>query len=75
MALDRSVQFITSAIVASYGFAYPHREGVLLEKVLEKYEKEGWETMASSKEYLTGLFQAMYEELPAPKKKNVRKQI
>ena len=35
MALDRSVQFITSAIVASYGFAYPHREGVLLEKVLE----------------------------------------
>ncbi len=31
--------------------------------------------MTSSKEYLTGLFQAMYEELPAPKKKNVRKQI
>ena len=26
------------------------------------------------KNFLTGLFQAMYEELPAPKKKNVRKQ-
>lgn len=25
------------------------------------------------KDFLTGLFQAMYEELPAPKKKNVRK--
>lgn len=35
IALDRGVQFITSAIRASYGFAYPHREGVLLEKVLE----------------------------------------
>ena len=43
--------------------------------LIEKYEKEGRETMTSSKEYLTGLFQAMYEELPAPKKKNVRKQI
>ena len=30
-----------------------------------------------NKEFLTGLFQAMYEELPVPKpkKKNVRKQI
>lgn len=27
------------------------------------------------KNFLTGLFQAMYEELPAPKKKNVKKQI
>lgn len=27
------------------------------------------------KDFLTGIFQAMYEELPAPKKKNVRKQI
>ena len=43
--------------------------------LIEKYEKDGGETTASSKEYLTGLFQAMYEELPAPKKKNVRKQI
>ena len=34
MALDRGVQFITSAIRASYGFVYPQREGVLLEKVL-----------------------------------------
>lgn len=35
IALDRSVQFITSAIRASYGFDYPEREGVLLERVLE----------------------------------------
>lgn len=34
MALDRGVQFITAAIRASYGFVYPEREGVLLEKVL-----------------------------------------
>lgn len=35
MALDRGVQFITAAIRASYGFVYPQREGVLLEKVLD----------------------------------------
>lgn len=35
IALDRSVQFITLAIRASYGFDYPQREGVLLERVLE----------------------------------------
>jgi pyridoxine kinase len=35
MALDRGVQFITAAIRASYGFVYPEREGVLLEKVLD----------------------------------------
>jgi pyridoxine kinase len=35
LALDRGVQFITAAIRASYGFVYPQREGVLLEKVLE----------------------------------------
>ncbi|MFZ5943177.1 MAG: pyridoxamine kinase [Bacillota bacterium] len=34
IALDRGVQFITSAIRASYGNKYPEREGVLLEKVL-----------------------------------------
>lgn len=34
MALDRGVQFITACIRASYGFNYPRREGVLLEKVL-----------------------------------------
>lgn len=34
IALDRGVQFITSSIRASYGFQYPEREGVLLEKVL-----------------------------------------
>lgn len=35
IALDRSVNFITSAIRASYGFTYPQREGVLIEKVLD----------------------------------------
>ena len=34
IALDRGVQFITAAIRASYGYKYPEREGVLLERVL-----------------------------------------
>lgn len=34
IALDRGVQFNTATIRASYGFEYPRREGVLLEKVL-----------------------------------------
>ena len=34
MALDRGVQFVTQAIRASYGFDYPKRDGVLLERVL-----------------------------------------
>lgn len=34
IALDRAVQFITASIRASYGFGYPEREGVLLERVL-----------------------------------------
>lgn len=34
IALDRGVQFITACIRASYGFGYPEREGVLLERVL-----------------------------------------
>ncbi len=34
IALDRGVQFITTSIKASYGFDYPKREGVLLERVL-----------------------------------------
>ena len=34
IALDRSVQFISNAIRASYGYKYPEREGVLLERVL-----------------------------------------
>lgn len=34
IALDRSMQFITNCIKASYGFKYPNREGVLLERVL-----------------------------------------
>lgn len=34
VAIDRGVQFITAAIRASYGFNYPLREGVLLERVL-----------------------------------------
>ncbi len=34
IALERGVQFITQCIRTSYGFHYPHIEGVLLEKVL-----------------------------------------
>jgi pyridoxine kinase len=35
IALERGVQFITTSIKASYGFDYPKREGVLLERVLD----------------------------------------
>lgn len=35
IALDRSVQFVTQAIRASFGHDYPNREGVLLESVLD----------------------------------------
>lgn len=35
ISLDRGVQFILQSIKASYGFNYPKREGVLLEKVLD----------------------------------------
>ncbi|MBN2260068.1 MAG: pyridoxamine kinase [Clostridiales bacterium] len=35
ISLERGVQFITTAIKASYGFDYPKREGVLLERVLD----------------------------------------
>jgi len=34
IALDRGVQFITAGIRASYGYSYPQREGIVLEKVL-----------------------------------------
>ncbi|MFA9398521.1 MAG: pyridoxamine kinase [Clostridiaceae bacterium] len=34
IALDRAVQFIYGGIKASFGFDYPKREGILLEKVL-----------------------------------------
>lgn len=35
ISLDRSVQFITAAIRASYGYGYPEKYGVLLERVLD----------------------------------------
>ncbi len=35
LALDRAVQFTSTAIKTTYGYDYPNREGVLLEKVLE----------------------------------------
>lgn len=41
IALDRGVQFITASIRASYGFEYPQREGVLLERVLENLKMPG----------------------------------
>lgn len=34
IALDRATQFILSAIRASYGYDYPKRDGVLIERVL-----------------------------------------
>lgn len=34
VALDRAAQFILSAIRASYGYQYPFREGVILERVI-----------------------------------------
>lgn len=34
IAIDRGMQFVTQCIKASYGFKYPSREGVLLEKNL-----------------------------------------
>ncbi len=35
IALDRSVNFITNGIRSSYGFNYPQKEGILIEKVLD----------------------------------------
>ena len=35
LALDRAVQFTSTAIKTTYGYDYPNREGVLLEKVLD----------------------------------------
>ncbi len=35
IALDRSVQFVSMAIRASFGYQYPAREGILLERILE----------------------------------------
>lgn len=34
VALDRAVQFVSQCILSSYGYAYPVREGVLLEREL-----------------------------------------
>jgi pyridoxine kinase len=34
MALDRAVQFISTAIRATYGYDYDPRQGIMLEKVL-----------------------------------------
>ncbi len=49
IALDRAVQFISLAIRASYGYNYPHREGILLEKVLDNLKAP---VMVSSYELL-----------------------
>ena len=35
IAIERGVQFITQCIMASYGFKYPKKEGVLLEQMLD----------------------------------------
>lgn len=34
IALERGVDFITTGIKASYGFKYPNREGILIERIL-----------------------------------------
>jgi len=49
VALDRAVQFISLAIRVSYGHTYPHREGVLLERVLDSLKAP---VMVSSYELL-----------------------
>jgi pyridoxine kinase len=38
IALDRAVQFVSLAIKASFGYALPRREGVLLERVLSNLQ-------------------------------------
>jgi len=35
MAIDRATQFVSTCLKASYGYKYPQREGILLEKVLD----------------------------------------
>lgn len=35
IAMERGVHYISQSILASYGFNYPHREGVLIEKTLD----------------------------------------
>ncbi len=35
LAMDRAVQFVSTAIRATFGHNLPHREGILLEKVLD----------------------------------------
>lgn len=49
IAIERGVQFITQCILASYGFKYPNREGVLLERMLDVLKMS---TISSSYELL-----------------------
>lgn len=49
IAIERGVQFITQCILASYGFKYPSREGVLLERMLDVLKMP---TISSSYELL-----------------------
>jgi len=35
MSIDRATQFVSTCLKASYGYKYPQREGILLEKVLD----------------------------------------
>lgn len=35
LALDRAVQFVSTAVRTTYGYKFPNREGVLLERVLD----------------------------------------
>lgn len=49
IAIERGVQSITQCILASYGFKYPNREGVLLERMLDVLKMP---TISSSYELL-----------------------
>ncbi len=49
IAIERGVQFITQCILACYGFKYPNREGVLLERMLDVLKMP---TISSSYELL-----------------------
>lgn len=51
IAIERGVQFITQCILASYGFKYPNREGVLLERMLDVLKMP---TISNSYELLKG---------------------
>ena len=59
IAIERGVQFITQCILASYGFKYPNREGVLLERMLDVLKmptiSNSYELLKNEKEFIKGI--------------------